>query len=266
MNGKKYSLSFNLKEAIQSNTLISGANHSGKSNLAFNIASVLQHYGQVIAIDSSGIWKRKSDIPLYFNIEYQSQPYPIMKCESIIYDTSHLRATEQRIFLNDLTDAIWYRNLENPQVKTWLIVEESSNFCRNVRGQLSENILRIASVGRNIGVRMILLTVDLALLDTIFTRLSEQRFHGKLNIEANSKRRFKAYYGKDWQYIATHDLETGWFIWLSNGKLQIVKYPLFVNKRKPRRYIPKPQPTIYEDAWKPRRRKSWLEKLLAKVF
>lgn len=260
----KYKLAFNLNEAINENILISGCNRSGKSNLAFNIASVLQHYGQVLVVDSSGIWKRKSDIPLFFNIEYQNQPYPIMERQSIIYDTSMLRATEQKVFLNDLTDAVWYRNLKDSKTKTWLIIEESSNFCRNIRGELSENILRICTVGRNIGVRMVLLTVDLALLDPIFIRLSAQRMHGKLNIEQNSKRKFKSYYGNDWFRCAT-ELDCGYFIWLSNDKLQIVKYPLFESKRKPQQYIP-PQPTIYEDAWKPKRRKSWLEKLLAKVF
>lgn len=264
MEAKKYKLAFNLNEAINENILISGCNRSGKSNLAMNVASILQTLGQVIVVDSSGIWKRKSDIPLYYHIKYRNQSYPIMKRQSIVYDTSYLRSTEQKEFLNDLTDAVWYRNLENPQ-QTWLIIEESSNFCRNVRGRLSENILRIASVGRNIGVRLALITIDLALIDVVFTRLSSQRFHGKLNIEANSKRRFKAYYGKDWQYIATHDLETGWFIWLSEDKLQVVKTPLFTCVNKPRQYImPKPKRT-FVDNWQPKRRKHWIEKLLGVI-
>lgn len=262
MEAKKYSLAFNLNEAINENILISGCNRSGKTNLSMNIASILQHYGQVIAVDSSGVWKKKSDIPLFFNVEYKNQPYPIMQRQSIIYDTSYLRATEQRIFLNDLSMAVWDRNLENPQL-TWLIIEESSNFCRNVRGQTAENILRICSVGRNIKVRMILLTVDLALIDTIFIRLSGQRMHGKLNIEQNSKRKFKSYYGSDWFRCAS-ELDCGFFIWLSNDKLQIVKYPLFTTVNKPKQYLPKPQVSQFVDVWKPK--KSWLEKLLAKVF
>lgn len=64
-------------------------------------------------------------------------------------------------------------------------------------------------------------------------RLAEQRYHGKLGIEENSKRKFKAYYGSDWCRVATEGLEVGDFIYLCKGKLKVVSVPLFQAKTLP---------------------------------
>ena len=60
---------FDLKEAKNTNILISGANHSGKTRLACGIASMLYKLGyQVQVIDISGIWKSISDLPYYTKV------------------------------------------------------------------------------------------------------------------------------------------------------------------------------------------------------
>ena len=110
------------------------------------------------------------------------------------------------------------------------ILEEFQLYGRNVRGSAAQNILRIMSAGRNHKIRLLAVTVDLALIDTSFIRLCSQRYYGRLSIEENSKRKFRNYHGLDWCRIAT-ELDLGFFIYLGNDKLQVVNIPCFETKR-----------------------------------
>lgn len=253
---------FSLEEATKTNTLITGANASGKTLLACNIASLLKRVGQVVVIDNVGVWKQKSDIPFYYSVSYRNCPYPLFRNESIIYDTSRLRSTEQKLFVDTVTLELWNRQLENNSVRTWLILEEGQLYLRNIRGQVAEDILRVMSAGRNHKIRSIVISPDLALIDPAIIRLCGQRYHGRLSIEENSKRKFRAYYGKDWQYSATHDLETGLFLHVVNDTLKIVKIPEFKSKQKSVEYIPQPKRQVFIDPYQPKKRKSWLKQLL----
>lgn len=103
---------------------------------------------------------------------------------------------------------------------------------KNIRGSLSQNLFRLASVGANKQIRLMAICFDLALIDSAFARLSGQRFHGKINIESNCRRKFKAYYSKKWLDVA-ENLTTGSFIYVNNNTLQKIKIPLFQSTHKP---------------------------------
>ena len=101
--------------------------------------------------------------------------------------------------------------------------------------------------GRNKQIRTLGITTDLALLDPSVIRLCSIRFHGRLNIEENSKRKFRSYYGLDWCRIAHEGLKTGDFIRLHKNKIDNVSVPCFKATSKPKQYIieqPKPQGLI----------------------
>lgn len=247
---------FDLPECQRSNLLISGTNNTGKTNLACLVASVLQRLGwRVVAFDSSGAWLEQSDIPVYATVNFDSESetfkIPLFQ-DSILYDLTLLLPTEQTQFVDLVLLDLRHRQLESDR-KRWTMVflEEAQLYCKNVRGTVSQNILRIMSVGRNQRVRVCCVSPDLALLDNSFIRLTGQRFHARLGIEENGKRKFRAYYGLDWLRVTLeHDL--GFYTYLLKDKLQVVKVPLFETANKPVNYL---------SLKKPNRLVNWLKQL-----
>ena len=238
----KFENLFNLDEARKTNMLVSGCNQIGKTRATCGIASMLHKLGYtVITIDVSGKHKTVSDLPFYtkpyrFNDSVELADFEPFA--SRIYDLSTLRLSEARKVVEAITLQIWDRriNLREPS-PTWLIIEESEGYLRNIRGLASENIYRLVHVGANINVRAILVTTDLALLDASVIRLCQIRLHGKLGIEENAKRKFRAYYGKDYTKIATEGLGVGDFIRLQNNKLDVIHVPLFKARNNPKLWL-----------------------------
>ena len=199
-----------------------------------------------MAIDNTGIWHKISDIPTFYTMREQRNYDPQSKewyypfpTSSTIFDTSLLIPDLQKSFVNDVLERLWNAQVRNPS-KQWtlIILEEAQLFMWNIRGSVAQNLLRICSVGRNQGIRTLAITVDLALIDASFIRLTSQRYYGRLNIEENSKRKFRNYHGLDWCRIA-QELDLGYFIYLLRDKLKIVHVPLFQPKRLPAPYTPR---------------------------
>jgi len=243
MSVSKYPLNF--KECKRSNLLVTGTNQQGKSLLAMAISDMLMRRGwQVIVFDNVGHWKVKSSIPLYYQVSEKTMKY-ILPRGSIIYDTSRLLPFMTREFVEMVLHDIWKLKLDNP-LPQWLLIvlEEAHLYMRNIRGLVSQNLMRICSVGANHRVRTLAISPSLTGMDTEFIRLAQQRYHFKLGCELNSKRRFRGYYSKDWQIVAEH-LDVGETIYYNNGEMKVWKLPLFKSNVSPMAYrqpTPKPQP------------------------
>lgn len=249
---------FKLEESFKTNLLVSGANASGKTKLSCSLASQFYKMGYTcIVVDISGAWKHVSDLPYYSKVTKVNNKIRIPKYEqntSRIYDLSTLKLSETKQVVEKLSELIWNERIEqiNP-VPTFLFLEESEGFLKNIRGKQSESIYRLVHVGRNINVRCILITTDLALLDASVIRLCGIRLYGYLNPEENSKRKFRAYHGSDWCKIAMEGLDVGDFIryrqYNRKKPLDVISVPLFIRKTKPRIYIaePKIKPIIYTE-------------------
>ena len=244
-NISKFNIDFDIPEQQKSNTLISGTNNTGKSRLACGICSILKNIDwKIVAFDNVGIWRKISDIPSFYQIRkarnYDPEtkswyyPYPI---KSTLFDMSLLIPDLQRSFVNDCLERIWNTQVRM-STKQWTLIalEEFQLYGRSIRGSVSQNILRVMSAGRFHKLRVLGITVDLALCDPAFIRLCQQRYHGRLGIEGNAKRRFRDYYGIDWCRIATEGLDVGYFIYLLRDKLKIIYIPLFETKRIPQPY------------------------------
>jgi len=217
---------FNVEEAQRSNVLISGTNGIGKSLWAMSLASKLQRLGwKVIAVDNVGIWKDKSDIK---TIQFVVDNKIKTPTESIIYDISFLKIQQQRKFVEALAHYLWQSRV-NVEPNQWvmLILEEAQLYMRNVRGKESQELLRIMTAGRNRKIRCTAIVPDLAILDSVFIRLTLQRYHFKLAIEENGKRKFRNYYGKDFCRIATEGLDVGDCLYVLNERIQIIHVPEF---------------------------------------
>ena len=242
-----------LDEMQRSNLLISGCNNSGKTNLACQIVSILQRFKwRILVFDSSGAWRKQSDIPIYAiaNFDYRTESFKIpLFNESVVYDMTLLLPSEQKLFVDIILLGVWHKQLET-QNREWVLVvlEESQLYCKNVRSQIAENLLRIMSVGRNQQVRVMAITPDLALIDASFIRLCGQRFHGKLSIEENGLRKYRLYYGSDWLRVTKlHDVGT--FTYLLRNKLKVVCVPYFKTPSKPLDYRNQLKPANKLKAW-----------------
>jgi len=241
----KFNIPFDIEEAQKSNILISGTNHTGKSRLACNITSILQNFNWgIICFDNTGIWRKISDLPTWYQVTeqnidlvYETVSYPFPN-SSMIYDTSLLIPDQQKLFVDKVLKDLWDSRVNNPS-NQWTLValEEFELFGRNTRGSASQNLFRIMHAGRNQRIRALAITTDLALIDPSFIRLCQQRYHARLAIEDNSKRKFRGYYGGDWCRIA-QELDLGFFIYLFRNKLKMVHVPLFESKRLPTPYTP----------------------------
>jgi hypothetical protein len=140
---------------------------------------------------------------------------------------SLLKPSKQRKFVNESLESIWLTHV-NSSNKNWQIVilEESELYCKNLRGQLAENIYRIMCVGANQGIRVIAITPCMSIIDPLFIRLCNQRYHFRLAVEENSLRKFRRYYGSDNARIVQH-LAVGFCLYYLNGKVRVVDVPLW---------------------------------------
>lgn len=254
MLGYKYEpvLPIDIEESKKSNILVTGTNQQGKSLLAMAISDRLTHIRepwQILVFDNVGHWKNKSSIPLYYMVSETTMKYVLPKYASMIYDISNLLPVNQKEFCEWVLADLWKSRIQQQNNHFVLVLfEEFQLYAKNVRGNVSQNILRIMSVGSNHGIRCLGITPDMSLIDCAFIRLAQQRYHFKLGNEPNAKRRFRAYYGLDWCRIARH-LDVGFTIYVNKEKLEVCKIPLFQTHRIPQAYRepvkPKPKGIIH---------------------
>lgn len=235
-----------LSEAKKSNILVTGTNQQGKSLTAMAISDrLMRESWQILAFDNVGHWKNKSSIPSWFNVSETSMKYILPQHGSLIYDISNLLPVSQKEFCEWVLADLWKSRIQQQNNHYVLVLfEEFQLYAKNVRGNVSQNILRIMSVGSNHGIRCLGITPDLSLIDCAFIRLAQQRYHFKLGNEPNAKRRFRAYYGLDWCRTARH-LEQGFCIYVNKEKLKVVKIPMFTSSRMPQQYVEPVKPSLW---------------------
>jgi len=230
---------FDFEESKKSNILVSGTNNTGKTRLACGICSILEMAGwRNIVFDNSGVWKSVSDLPFYIEVEPNEYWYKIpIVSESIIYDISNLVPESQKTFVDFVLRDLW-ESRDSFNIE-WVMVslEEFELYGRSTRGTTAQNIFRIMHAGRNRQIRVLAISTDLALIDSSFIRLCGIRYHGRLNIEENSKRKYRSYYGKEW-LNKTINLELGQFVYLNKNKLETIRVPCFEATDKPIEYTP----------------------------
>lgn len=228
-----------IEECKRSNILITGTNQVGKSRLAMALSDILMvNNWHVIVFDTVGHWKEQSNIPYFYKVSENTMQYIIPE-DNMIFDISMLLPSYQREFLEMVLHDLWQWKTKDRTVwsRRWMMIvlEEAQLYMRNIRGLVSQNMMRICSVGANHKIRTLAISPSLTGLDCEFIRLAQQRYHFKLGNELNAKRRFRGYYGKDWQRVTlAHDV--GCFTYYLNGKLKVHCVPEFHSSIKPQKY------------------------------
>jgi len=245
-HAQKYLYPVDLAECKRSNILISGTNQQGKSLLAMAISDILMNEGwRMLAFDSVGHWSKKSSVPNYLIATQKNMEWTLTD-DSLIYDISRLLPFFQREYLEVVLSELWnYAIEQQPEYWTLIVLEEAHLYCRYIRGLVSQNLMRMASVGSNWKIRILAISPSLTGLDSEFIRLCQQRHHFRLGNELNSKRRMRAFYGLDYTRIAL-SLPIGTCLYYLNEKLTICSLPLFKSNTKPQ----------------PLKRQSWFEKYI----
>lgn len=230
---RKYLYPLDIDEAKRSNILVTGTNQTGKSLLSMAIADILMNEDwRVLTFDSVGHWREKSSIPEYLIATQKNLEWTITD-ESLIYDISRLLPFFQREYLEVVLSELWNHAIETkPNYWSLIILEEAHLYMRYIRGLVSQNLMRMASVGANWKIRILAISPSLTGLDSEFIRLSQQRHHFRLGNELNSKRRMRAYYGLDYTRISLK-LPIGTCLYYLNEKLTICSLPLFKSNIKP---------------------------------
>jgi len=222
----KHVIPLDLSECKKSNILISGTNQQGKSLCAMGISDILMNHGfQIIAFDSCGNWKSKSSIPNIVIVK--DKDTRLNAANSVVFDLSLLKLRDQKKTIESFLERLWLLKVVTRNQKwTLCIFEEFQMLAKNLRGAVTQNLLRIMSVGANWKIRCLGITPDLALIDPCFIRLCQQRFHFRLGNEPNAKRRFRSYYGLDWSRV-TQNLDVGFAVYVNKDKLEVWKIPMF---------------------------------------
>lgn len=230
----KYRIPFDLQQAQKGNILVSGANSSGKTVLSAGLCSLLNAFEiKTLIFDNSGAWRKKSDVQHILKVYPQSEMPKLVVDASIIYDISLLLPSEQKFFVDQCLRSLWeYKILHDKDTWHYVIIEESQLYCKYLRSSIAENIMRIASSGRNQRVRMLFIVPDMALLDASMIRLCSQRYHSRMTPEENARRKLRATYGKDWQYVI-EQLNIGFFVYFNNGKLKVIHVNEFEPQQTP---------------------------------
>lgn len=230
------------EELKRSNVLVTGTNQQGKSRLAMAISDkLMREEWQILVFDNVGHWKNVSSIPCYVQVSENNLKYVIPRDQSVIYDISRLLPQNQKDFVETVLADLWNRKLDGSMPKwTLIIFEEAQLYMRNTRSLVSQNIMRIFSVGANHKIRTLAISPSLTGLDSEFIRLTGQRYHFRLGLELNAKKRFKGYYGGDWLRVAVEALDVGYCLYFINNKLKVHKMPLFTSSVQPRPYRIKP--------------------------
>lgn len=233
-------------------TAIFGNRGSGKSNLSkLLIRQLIEQNVTVKVFDPSQTHTQESDIKHYQVIrphtdlqDVYDNPY-----QNMIFDTSRLYPTEQKIFIS-LIMASDFLEASEVSRSNWLchIVEEcqlvlNSSVLRSKEGQ---EALRWVTTGRNFKLTYLIVSQRPSLVSTTAISLTGCRYFGQLD-EPNDLSKLKKFIRNKEILASVPDLKVGQFV-VKMSEPKIIDTPLYKCYRKPISYseylasLPQPKP------------------------
>jgi hypothetical protein len=233
---------FDLKEAMQTTTFISGSRGTGKSDIAMYAVDRIKNEGIVcVVFDSSLDWLKRSSINRYLTV----QPYSVLEVpnESTIFDISLLSPLEQQRTIEDFCGKL-FRSQVNSDRRFYLVCEESQLYfpLNSIRAKRYQNSARILTVGRNVNVSMCAVSQFPALADKELVKNAQQIYIGCTS-EFNTLRYWQGILGKKAEELK--NLENGEFLYYCRNAISKIQIEPYENTT-PKTEIPTTEPKPIE--------------------
>jgi hypothetical protein len=233
---KLNNFSVDVEMLFESNGLILGSRHTGKSDLAMLISDKAeQKKAVVIAIDPSQDWIERSAIRRVLRVK----PNDVLDVptQSTILDVSLLSTNKTQQIIEALCKRLFEYQASKPKSerRQHLIIFEESHtyFYQNcMRSKNSENTVKMLSVGRNVSFSCVLISQFASMIDKFAVKHAiSQSWYG-FTREPNDIAYLKRILGKKSKRLTK--LSDGKFLFLNRSslkKIQIEPYEATIQKQ-----------------------------------
>lgn len=234
--------SVNIEQLFQSNGLILGSRHTGKSDLAMLISDVAMRDDAIVAIfDLSKDWVERSSIKQYMKIE----PHTIVDVpnESIVFDLSLLSPTQQQATLERFSRTLFENQAQTQHRKQYLVICEEAHtyFYQGVmRSKNAVNSVRLLSVGRNVDVSCLLISQFASMLDKFCVKHSTSQVWLGFTREPNDLKYLRQFLGSQVELLPK--LNDGEFLYLTRKGTQKIAIEPFESNISKVQIVPKIEP------------------------
>jgi hypothetical protein len=241
--------SFNVSEAMQTTTFISGSRGVGKSDVSMRIVDQLTSEGIIcVAFDSSMDWLKRSSISRYVTIK----PYSDLKIpdQNTIIDMSMLTPNQQQAIVERFCEKLFEHQITDMANKYYLVFEESQLYfpLNSIRAKRYQYTTRVLTVGRNVNVSICAISQFPSLIDCELRKNAQQIYIGCTS-EKNTLAYWKGMLGKNADQLK--DLQNGEFIYYCRNKLSKIQIDVYENHTTKTR-IAIPEPTLTPITLKPK--------------
>jgi hypothetical protein len=208
---------FDVREAMQTTTFISGSRGIGKSDIAMYIVDQLTNEGVIcITFDSSLDWLKRSSIQKYTTVKpYAELPIPN---ENMIFDLTLLTPSEQQVIVEQFCRKLFENQINDMANKYYLVFEESQLYfpLNSIRAKRYQYTTRVLTVGRNVGISLCAISQFPSSIDCELRKNAQQIYIGCTS-ELNTIAYWKGILGS--QADSLKNLENGSFIYYNRGKI-----------------------------------------------
>jgi len=232
--------SFNVSEAMQTTTFISGSRGVGKSDVSMRIVDQLTSEGIIcVAFDSSMDWLKRSSISRYVTIK----PYSDLKIpdQNTIIDMSMLTPNQQQQCVERFCEKLFQHQIETEcRTRFYVVFEESQIFfpLNSLRSKNTQNSMRILTIGRNINVSVCAISQFPSLVDKELVKHAGQIYIG-YSTELNTLNYWRGILGSHTEKLK--ELLNGQFVYYCRNKICLTEIEPYQNaKAKTQISIPEP--------------------------
>lgn len=239
---------------FESNGLILGSRHTGKSDVGMFVSDVCIEKGSIVVVfDPSLDWIARSSIKQYVKVEpYRTLDAP---CESTIFDTSLLSPSEHARIVENFAKNLFEYQAQASNRKQYLVIFEESHtyfYQGCMRSKNLANCVRLLSVGRNVGIACVLISQFASMLDKFAIKHSTSQMWCGFTREPNDLMYLKQILGSDVKELSK--LSDGQFIYLTRNAIQKISIEPYTSTT-PKSAIQQPSaPAILKPNAQPRAR------------
>jgi predicted nucleic acid-binding Zn-ribbon protein len=212
-----------IEQLFESNGLILGSRHTGKSDLAMMIADKCMEKGSiVVCFDPSLDWITRSSIKQYVKVE----PYAVLDVptESIVYDVSLCAPNQQQAIVERFSKSLFEYQVKTLNRKEYLVIFEEAHtyFYQNImRSKNAVHSVRMLSVGRNVEICCLLISQFASMLDKFAIKHSVSQIYLGFTKEPNDLKYLKQFLGSEVQQLTK--LNDGEFLYLTRSGIQKIQ-------------------------------------------